>query len=105
MTKATTTVNGIEVTLVRGISLKTADWFARKNANKQGDSVLAILKESDRAIYAIYGNMFGNKKSMWIPKSVLKEETAEYEDFWGYVETSDWQTAMNEIKNEASMWR
>ena len=49
--------------------------------------------------------MFGAKKSMWIPKSVLKEEEANYEDYWSYVITADWQTAMNEIKLEASMWR
>lgn len=106
MTKATTTVNGIEITIVRGISLQTADWFARKNRVSQyGDRILAILKETEKAVYAIYGNICGVRKTMWIPKSVIREEKAQYEDFWSHVVTSDWGTAMAEINLEASMWR
>lgn len=106
MTKATANRNGIEITLVRGIELTTADWFARKNrVSDSGDRVLAIVKETEKAVYAIYGSLCGAKKSMWIPKSVLREEEANYEEYWSYVITADWQTAMNEIKLEASMWR
>lgn len=107
MTEATREINGIQITTVRGVELTTADWFARKNLLNpiNGDSVLAILKETDKAIYAIYGNKFGRKKTMWIPKSVLNEVKANYEDFWSYVITSDWNTAMNEIRLEAKMWR
>lgn len=105
MTKATREINGIQITTVKGLELRTADWFARKNMlNISGDSVLAIIKETEKAIYAIYGNMFGTKKTMWIPKSVLKKEE-KYEDFWGYVITADWNTAMDEIRLEADMWR
>ena len=105
MTKATREVNGVEITTVRGIMLKTLDWFATKNLLNplNGDSILAIIKETDRAIYAIYGNKFGRKKTIWIPKSVLKE-CEMYDDYWSYVITSDWETAMNEIRLEARQW-
>lgn len=105
-TMATRKIDGVEITTVRGVELRTADWFRRKNAVNAlcDDSVLAIIKETEKAIYAIYGNKFGARRTIWIPKSALKEVEANYEDFWGYVITSSWETAVDEIKLEASMW-
>ena len=105
-TTATTKINGIEVTTVRGIKSFVSDWFAGKNGIAvENHRVLAILKETEKAVYAIYGNKFGEKKTLWIPKSLIVEEPANYDDYWSYVVTGDWNTAMNEIKLEASMWR
>lgn len=103
----TTNRNGIELKTVEGVFLRTAPWFARKNMVNpiQGDEVLAIIKETEKAVYAIYGNKFGSKKTIWIPKSALVEEPAFYDEYWSYVITSDWNLAMNEIKLEAGTWR
>lgn len=55
------------------------DWFADKVANELGRNitmcyVFAILKETEKAVYAMLNVGGYQRKTMWIPKSVLVEE-------------------------------
>ena len=55
------------------------DWFADKVANELGKNitmcyVFAILKETEKAVYAMLNVGCYQRKTMWIPKSVLVEE-------------------------------
>lgn len=55
------------------------DWFANKVANELGKNitmcdVFAILKETEKAVYAMLNVGCYQRKTMWIPKSVLVEE-------------------------------
>lgn len=54
------------------------DWFANKIANeiKMNISmcdVFAVLKETEKAVYAMLNLGCDRKKTMWVPKSVLVE--------------------------------
>ena len=55
------------------------DWFADKVANELGKNitmcyVFAIFKETEKAVYAMLNVGCYQRKTMWIPKSVLVEE-------------------------------
>lgn len=62
----------------KGMSYTVKDWFANKVANEVKRNinmcdVFAILKESDKAVYAMLNLGCDFKRTMWIPKSVLVE--------------------------------
>lgn len=85
--------------------IKIADWFAQKNDIDMGlfgADVYAILKETEKAIYAIVGNMFGRVKTTWIPKSVLSYKEASSSTFC--IAGCEWKEAMELIRSEARMW-
>ena len=55
------------------------DWFAHKVATELGKNitmcyVFAILKETEKAVYAMLNVGCYQHKTMWIPMSVLVEE-------------------------------
>lgn len=54
------------------------DWFANKIANEikmniNMCDVFAVLKETEKAVYAMLNLGCDRKKTMWVPKSVLVE--------------------------------
>ena len=61
-----------------GKSITVKDWFANKIAkeirrNISFCDVFAIIKETDKAIYAMLNLGTNFSRTMWIPKSVLVE--------------------------------
>lgn len=61
-----------------GKSYTVKEWFANKVAEEVKRTitmcdVFAILKESEKAVYAMLNIGCGHKKTMWVPKSVLVE--------------------------------
>lgn len=60
------------------------EWFADKVANEVGKNIsecnlFAVLKETEKAVYAMLNCGYKTRKTMWIPKSVI----VEYEDEYG----------------------
>lgn len=80
------------------------DWFANKVANELGKNitmcdVFAILKETEKAVYAMLNVGCYQRKTMWIPKSVLVEEDpAEHGDN-RVIYTDDYDLAALYFKN------
>lgn len=80
------------------------DWFANKAANELGKNitmcdVFAILKETEKAVYAMLNVGCYQRKTMWIPKSVLVEENpAEHGDN-RVIYTDDYDLAVLYFKN------
>ena len=87
-------------TIIKGTKKTLPDWFIIKNGMHDGQ-VLAILKESEKAVYAIWGDMFGAKKTTWIPKSIIEDSATYKADQWGYLISDNWEEAMFEIRLEA----
>lgn len=63
--------------LDRNKSYAVKDWFANKVANEVKRNitmcdVFAILKETDKAVYAMLNLGCDFRKCMWVPKSVLE---------------------------------
>lgn len=61
-----------------GKSYEVKDWFANKIANEMQKNismcnVFCILKETEKAVYAIINCGCDCRKTMWVPKSVLVE--------------------------------
>ena len=75
------------------------DWFGNKVAqevkmNISMCDVFAIIKETDKAVYAILNLGWNKSITKWVPKSVLVDN--------GTYETryiSDWQEAYAELKS------
>lgn len=62
----------------RGKSYTVKEWFANKVANEVRKNismcdVFAVLKETEKAIYAMLNIGCNERKTMWVPKSVLVE--------------------------------
>ena len=77
------------------------EWFANKVANEVRRNismcdVFCILKETEKAVYAMLNLGTNFSKTMWIPKSVLVE-TDKHET----LRISDYETASREFK---AMW-
>lgn len=72
--------------MTKNKSYTVKEWFANKIANEVACNismcdVFAILKESDKAVYAILNLGAMKRKTTWVPKSVLIErEVGEQED-------------------------
>lgn len=67
------------MTRMENKEIAVKDWFANKVANELGRNitmcyVFAILKETEKAVYAMLNVGCYQRKTMWIPKSVLVEE-------------------------------
>ena len=59
-------------------SYSVKDWFANKVANEVRRNismcdVFCILKETEKAVYAVLNLGWNSSKTMWVPKSVLVE--------------------------------
>ena len=64
--------------MLKNKSYTVKEWFANKVANEVGRNinmcdVFAIMKESDKAVYAMLNLGTDSRKCMWVPKSVLIE--------------------------------
>lgn len=59
-------------------SYTVKEWFANKVANEVGANismcnVFAVLKQTEKAVYAMLNLGTDKRKTMWVPKSVLVE--------------------------------
>lgn len=59
-----------------GMSYTVKEWFANKVANEVKRNitmcdVFAVIKETEKAVYAMLNIGTDHKKTMWVPKSVL----------------------------------
>lgn len=76
------------------------EWFANKLANEIksnicSDEVFAILKETEKAVYAMFSLSAHHSKCAWMPKSCLIECPGSI-DF--YTRTGmDYETALDEF--------
>lgn len=88
------------------VSYTVKDWFANKVANEVKKNinmceVFAIIKETDKAVYAMLNLGTDFHKTMWVPKSVLIEnEIGEDEHGDYHYETifADYEKAIEEFK-------
>lgn len=104
---------GASVRFIKHISqdkcYRVAEWFENKIANEVGKNILdcsvfAILKETDKAVYAMMSIGPMERRCMWIPKSVLiaypvgeDEDTHEY--FYKTIFTDDYEEAVERFKD------
>lgn len=90
-----------------GKSYTVKEWFATKIANEakmniSACDVFAIIKETDKAVYALLNIGHGHCKTTWIPKSALVErevymnpfKEANYETYIA----SDYKEALNNFR-------
>ena len=74
------------MTITAGRTYTVKEWFADKIANEVGRNItacelFAVLKETDKAVYAMLHIGGTSRKTTWIPKSVLVDTSDEvYED-------------------------
>lgn len=96
--------------MTKGKSYSVKDWFANKVANEVQRNitmcdVFAIMKETEKAVYAMLNLGCDFRKCMWIPKSVLVENevgespNGSYNHETLFIE--DYDTAVAEFK---AMW-
>lgn len=82
------------------------DWFANKVANEVGKNiticeVFAILKETEKAVYAMLNLGCDSRKTMWVPKSVLVEIESNYP----VLRTDNYEVAVEAFKAHWAMFR
>lgn len=75
------------------------DWFANKVATELGKNitmcyVFAILKGTEKAVYAMLNVGCYQRKTMWIPKSVLVEEDTSEDSNHKIIYTDDYNRAV-----------
>ena len=94
--------------LEKGKSYTVKDWFGNKVANEVKHNIMAcdlfaILKETEKAVYAMLYIGCGHKKCMWVPKSVLVMNEVGYGDNGFYNHETlfieDYEKAVEEFKN------
>lgn len=79
------------------------EWFANKIANEVRRNILicevfCILKETEKAVYAIMNLGTNFSRTMWVPKSVLVENENGHET----LRIADYNEAMSRLH---AMWR
>ena len=98
----------------KGLAYEVKDWFADKVANEvkrniNRCSVFAIMKETEKAVYAMLDLGADFRKCMWVPKSVLVEYVpGEQENGFYKYETifeEDYNTCVEKLKNHWDMFR
>lgn len=62
--------------LEKGKSYKVKEWFANKIAQEMGRNiescdVFAVIKETEKAVYALLNLGCDRRKTTWVPKSCL----------------------------------
>lgn len=87
--------------------LTVKDWFADKVAEELSRKidmcdVFAILKETEKAVYAMLNVGCYQRKTMWIPKSVLVEEDAPEDSNHKVIYTDDYDKAVELFKDHWS---
>ena len=86
--------------IIMDTRMNIAEWFARKN-ELGGTSVYVILKETEKAVYAICGNMFGRMKTTWIPKSLITSEESKNNRV---LKNVSWEVGIQFIKDEKELY-
>lgn len=76
------------MTIAEGRTYEVKEWFANKIANEVGRnitdcSLFAVIKETEKAVYAMLHIGGTSRKCTWIPKSVLIDTTDEDDDYDG----------------------
>lgn len=77
------------MTITANRTYTVKEWFADKVANEVGRNItacelFAVIKETEKAVYAMLHIGGTSRKCMWIPKSVLVDTTdEEYDDMDG----------------------
>lgn len=76
------------MTIAEGRTYEVKEWFANKIANEVGRnitdcSLFAVIKETDKAVYAMLHIGGTSRKCTWIPKSVLIDTTDEVDEYDG----------------------
>lgn len=74
--------------IAEGRTYEVKEWFANKIANEVGRnitdcSLFAVIKETEKAVYAMLHIGGTSRKCTWIPKSVLIDTTDEDDDYDG----------------------
>ena len=96
------------------IAYGVKEWFADKVANEvkmniKMCDVFAVLRETDKAVYAMLNIGADKRKCMWVPKSVLVEYVpGEQENGFYKYETifeEDYNTCVEKLKNHWDMFR
>lgn len=87
--------------------LTVKDWFAEKIAKDLSRKidmcdVFAILKETDKAVYAMLNVGVYLRKTMWVPKSVLVEEDVPDDSNHKVIYTDDYDRAVELFKDHWS---
>lgn len=94
-------------------SYTVKEWFANKVANEVGENiqmcnVFGILKQTEKAVYAMLELGINKRKTMWIPKSVLVEnEIGEDANGHYHHETifvSDYELCLELFKDHCAMY-
>lgn len=88
--------------MTEGKSYTVKEWFADKIANELEKDiymcdVFAILKETEKAVYAMLNLGPNSRKCMWVPKSVLIANEVGYDETGAY----NHETLFIEDYNEA----
>lgn len=70
------------MTIEAGRTYEVKEWFANKVAQEVGRNItdcqlFAVIKETEKAVYAMLHIGGTSRKTMWIPKSVLVDNTEE----------------------------
>lgn len=73
------------MTIEAGRTYTIKEWFGNKLANEIGmnitsGEIFAVLKETEKAVYAMIHTTGTCRKTTWIPKSVLIDTTDEERD-------------------------
>lgn len=95
------------------VSYTVKDWFANKVANEVKKNismceVFAIVKETEKAVYAMLNLGTDFHKTMWVPKSVLIEnEIGEDANGFFHHETivADYDEALEAFKAHWNMYK
>ena len=76
------------MTIAEGRTYEVKEWFANKIANEVGRnitdcSLFAVIKETEKAVYAMLHIGGTSRKCTWIPKSALIDTTDEVDEYDG----------------------
>ncbi len=83
-------------------AMEAKDWFAAKNDLGNGQ-IVAIIKETEKAIYALVWTSFNNRKTTWIPKSCI--ESRDEEDVYKQTIIADsYEAAVERYYDLRSYW-
>ena len=86
--------------------LTVKQWMGNKIANEIGRSItmcdiFGILKETEKAIYAVIAIGCDQRKTMWIPKSAIEEHDTGFDTY----EFDTYEEAVEEYKRAWAPYR
>lgn len=82
-------------------AMEVKDWFAAKNDLGNGQ-IVAIIKESEKAVYALVWTSFNNRKTTWIPKSCI--DTREEQDIMKQTVIAEYEEAVERLADLRRYW-